>query len=129
MKKGVTALLLVPVFLIGAASAQKPAVQVSCSDPQTQYEMNVCADRKYKAADAELNRVYNRLASMLEDKARAKLKATEVSWLKYRDDNCDYESSLYEGGSIRPLIYSSCMERMTKARTAELREQIEEREQ
>ena len=130
MKKTATALLLlVPVFLSGAASAQKHALQVSCTDPQTQYEMNVCADRKYKAADAELNRVYNRLASMLEDKERAKLKATEVSWLKYRDDNCDYESSLYEGGSMRPAVYSSCMERMTKARTAELRGQIEEREQ
>ena len=129
MKKTATALLLVPAFLIGAASAQKPAVRVSCDDPQTQYEMNVCADRRYKAADAELNRVYDRLASLLEDGARAKLKATEVSWLKYRDDNCDYESSLYEGGSMRPAVYSSCMERMTKERTAELRGQIEEREQ
>ncbi len=129
MKKIVTALLLVPVFLNGAASAQKTALQVSCTDPQTQYEMNVCADRKFKAADAELNKVYNSLASKLEDAARAKLKAVEVSWLKYRDDNCDYESSLYEGGSMKPLIYSSCMERMTKARTAELRGQIEEREQ
>ena len=129
MKQTPAALLLFPVFLVGAASAQKPAVQVSCSDPQTQYEMNVCADRKFKAADAELNRVYNLLASKLEEKARAKLKATEVSWLKYRDDNCDYESSLYEGGSMRPAVYSSCMERMTKARAAELRGQIEEREQ
>ena len=128
MKRLFTATLLC-ASLLNAASAQKTTPQVSCSDPQTQYEMNVCADRKYKAADAELNKVYNRLASMLEEKARAKLKATEVSWLKYRDDNCDYESSLYEGGSMRPAIYSSCMERMTKARTAELREQIEEREQ
>lgn len=129
MKKIVTALLLFPVLLDGAASAQKHTVQVSCTDPQTQYEMNVCAERKFKAADAELNRVYNRLASKLDEGARTRLKATEVSWLKYRDDNCDYESSLYEGGSMRPLIYSSCMERMTKARTAELREQIQERDQ
>jgi uncharacterized protein YecT (DUF1311 family) len=128
MKRLFAALLLFTA-LLPAASAQKTSPQVSCRDPQTQYEMNVCSHRAYKAADAELNKVYNRLASKLDEAARAKLKAVEVSWLKYRDDNCDYESALYEGGSIQPAIYSSCMERMTKARTAELREQIEEREQ
>ncbi|MBV9926872.1 MAG: DUF1311 domain-containing protein [Acidobacteria bacterium] len=129
MKRLFAATLLCTALLGASASAQKTAPQVSCRDPQSQYEMNVCADRAYKAADAVLNGVYNQLAAKLEEKERAKLKATEVSWLKYRDDNCDYESSLYEGGSMRPLIYSSCMERMTKARTAELREQIKEQEQ
>ena len=128
MKRLFAALLLFTA-LLPDASAQKTAPQVSCRDPQSQYEMNVCSDRAYKAADAELNKVYNRLASKLDEAARAKLKAVEVSWLKYRDDNCDYESALYEGGTLQPAIYSSCMERMTKARTAELREQIEEREQ
>ncbi len=127
MKRLFIAVLLF-MALLAAASAQKNAPQVSCSDPQTQYEMNVCADRKFKAADAELNRVYNRLAAKQDEGARAKLKATEASWLRYRDDNCDYEASLYEGGSMKPAIYSSCMERMTRARTAELREQIKEQD-
>ena len=93
--------------------------------------MNMCAAKKFKAADAELNRVYNLLASKVGDYGgqREKLKAAETSWLKYRDDNCDYEASLYEGGSLKPSIYSSCMERMTKARTAELREEIKEQDQ
>ena len=129
MKRLFAALQLLTALLDAPASAQKTAPQVSCRDPQTQYEMNVCADRAYKAADAELNKVYNRLVSKLDEAARTKLKVVEVTWLKYRDANCDYEAALYEGGSIKPAIYSSCMERMTKARTAELREQIKEREQ
>jgi len=126
MNKIAPALLLSCALLFTAASAQKRAAQNPCEDPQTQVELNLCADRKFKAADAELNRVYNQLAAKLEAGGRAKLKAAEASWLKYRDDNCAYEEELYEGGSMQPLIYSSCLERMTKSRTTELRGQLKD---
>ena len=128
MKRIVHAILLC-LALLAAAPAQKPAQGDPCDDAQSQSEMNICADKKFKAADAALNRVYGQLGSKLEAGARAKLKAAEVSWLKYRDDNCGYEAAQFEGGSMRPLIYSSCLERMTKARTAELRGQLKELEQ
>ena len=131
MKRTLPALLLSCAALAAAAPAQRRGAKDPCADAQSQGEMNVCTSKRFEAADAELNRVYNQLASMLKDDEaqRARLKAAEVSWLKYRDDNCDYEASVYEGGSIKPLIRSSCLERMTKARTAELRGQIKEREQ
>jgi uncharacterized protein YecT (DUF1311 family) len=129
MKRIVSAILLA-FALLAAAPAQKRAQSDPCGDDaQSQSEMNICADKKFKAADAVLNRVYNQLAAKLEADARAKLKAAEVSWLKYRDDNCDYESASFEGGSMQPLIRSSCYERMTKARTEELRGQIKDLEQ
>lgn len=126
-----SAMLSCAALSAAAAAAQTRQPADPCRDPQSQAEMNMCAAKRFKAADAELNRVYNRLVSKLGDDAGqlAKLKAAETSWLKYRDDNCDYEDSFFEGGSMRPLIYSSCMERMTKARTAELRGQIKEMEQ
>ena len=125
MKRIVPALLL-SFSLLAAASAQKRAEPNPCDDPQSQAEMNICADKQFKAADAELNRVYAGLAAKLEAGARAKLKAAEVSWLKYRDDNCEYEAAPFDGGSMQPLIRSSCLERMTRARTAELRGQLKE---
>ncbi|MDT7809731.1 MAG: hypothetical protein QOJ70_3544 [Acidobacteriota bacterium] len=128
MKIIVSAILLSFALLV-AAPAQKRAQRDSCDDAQSQSEMNICADKKFKAADAALNRVYNQLAPKLEADARAKLKAAEVSWLKYRDDNCDYEAAQFEGGSMQPLIYSSCLERMTKARTEELRGQLKDLDQ
>ena len=131
MKRTLLALLLSCAALLTVAHAQKSRAKDPCANAQTQYEMNVCSAEKYKAADAELNRVYNRLVSRLEGDAGqiAKLKTAETSWLKYRDDNCDYVASAYEGGSIKPLIYNTCMEQMTKARTAELRGQIKELDQ
>ena len=110
--------------VFSAAPAQKRAQKGACDDPQSQAEMNICADERFRAADAALNRVYGQLAAKEEGDSRAKLKAAEVSWLKYRDDNCAYEAASFEGGSMQPLIRSSCLERMTKARTAELREQL-----
>ena len=128
MKRIVPAILF-SFALLAAAPAQKRAQSDNCDDPQSQSEMNICADKKFKAADAALNRVYSQLASKLDAAARAKLKAAEVSWLKYRDDNCDYEAAQFEGGSMQPLIYSSCLGRMTKARTDELRGQLKDLDQ
>ena len=129
MKRILLALLLSCAAL--SAPAQRRAAKDPCRDPQSQAEMNMCAREKFKAADAELNRVYSRLASLLADNEgqREKLKAAETAWLKYRDDNCEYEASFFDGGSMRPLILSSCFERMTKARAAELRGQIKEMSQ
>ncbi|HEV7892822.1 MAG TPA: lysozyme inhibitor LprI family protein [Pyrinomonadaceae bacterium] len=131
MKRILLTLLLSCAALSAEVPAQKPEANDPCRDPQSQAEMNMCAAKRFKAADAELNRVYNRLVSKLGDDAGslARLKTAETSWLKYRDDNCDYEADFFEGGSMKPLIYSSCMERMTKARTAELRGQIKEFDQ
>ena len=130
MKRLVTAVLFT-FALLAAAHAQKQAQRDPCEGEgaETQSAMNMCADKKFKAADAVLNRVYNELASKLEADARARLKTAEVSWLKYRDDNCEYEAAPWDGGSMQPLIRSSCYERMTKARTEELRGQIKELEQ
>jgi uncharacterized protein YecT (DUF1311 family) len=127
MKRLVTAVLFT-FALLAAAHAQKQAQRDPCEGEgaETQSAMNMCADKKFKAADAVLNRVYNQLAAKLETDARARLKAAEVSWLKYRDDNCDYEAALFEGGSMQPLIYGTCLERMTKARTEELRGQLKD---
>ncbi|HZT60441.1 MAG TPA: lysozyme inhibitor LprI family protein [Pyrinomonadaceae bacterium] len=129
MKKIVLVLLLSCAALLVNVSAQRRAAKNPCDDARTQLDMNICADKQFKAADAELNRVYDQLAAKLEGDLRAKLKTAEVSWLKYRDDNCGYEAGVYEGGSMRPMVYSFCLERMTKARTAELREQIKEQNQ
>ncbi|MFL6256336.1 MAG: lysozyme inhibitor LprI family protein, partial [Pyrinomonadaceae bacterium] len=59
----------------------------------------------------------------------ALLKEAELAWIKYRDTNCTFESSQYAGGTMRPMIESFCMARVTKARTAELKEQFELRQQ
>ena len=131
MKRIVPCLLLVLLLLSAAgAKTQKQRQTNPCENAPSQYEANQCAHREYVAADAELNKVYNQLAAKLDDaEQRAQLKAAELAWIKYRDENCTFEGLFYKGGTMRPMIESFCLAHVTKARAAELREQIKVLEQ
>jgi uncharacterized protein YecT (DUF1311 family) len=95
-----------------------------CKDPMTQSEMNLCSRRDYEKADAELNKVYKQLMLELagyEKDPRPKFQEAQSLWLKYRDANCDSEASIYEGGTIRPTVYYSCLASVTRQRTRGIR--------
>ncbi|RVT72734.1 DUF1311 domain-containing protein [Flavobacterium sufflavum] len=94
---------------------------------QTQSEMNVTANAKYKKADAELNKVYKQLMAILDPNEKPLLIQAEKDWVKYRDSHCKFDTSQYEGGSIQPLIYSTCLEELTRKRIAEIKASIKER--
>ncbi|MEO8436708.1 MAG: lysozyme inhibitor LprI family protein, partial [Pyrinomonadaceae bacterium] len=115
----ITSVLGVVVF----AQKKKPAKD-PCKDPLSQSEMNVCSRRDYEKADAEMNKVYKQL--MLElagygSDPRPKFQEAQSLWIKYREANCDSDASLYEGGSIRPTIYYSCLASVTRERTKMLK--------
>ena len=93
---------------------------------QTQMEMNQSAAQGYYKADAELNKVYKVLMSKLDEKGKALLIKVENDWIKYRDSHCNFEASFYEGGSMQPMIYSSCLESVTMDRINELKAAIKE---
>ncbi len=82
-----------------------------------------CARRHYAEATAELERARASLRADLSPGSRAKLRAAERLWLRYRKTNCDAEASIYEGGTIQPLIELRCMARLTRERAAELKTQ------
>lgn len=118
---------LFPLLLLTAAGAQtqKQRPTQPCEERGSQAEASGCAHQEYLAADAELNKAYNRLAAALDAEDKALLKASELAWIKYRDSNCVFESAQYKGGTMRPMIESFCLTRVTKARTADLKEQYE----
>jgi uncharacterized protein YecT (DUF1311 family) len=120
------------LFLIGGAAFSVSAQQKKpdpCPDAQSQAEMNQCAGKAYKAADAELNQAYQKLVAMLDDEEKTQLKNVETAWLKYRDANCEFVADQFKGGSIRPMIYAFCLADMTRNRTAEIKNQITDRDQ
>lgn len=120
------------VLLCGSAPvamAQTPAAQPKkqpCNDALNQQEMNRCAAEEYKKADAELNKVYQQLLPKLEAAHKEKLKTAQRAWLSFRDAHCDYESLIFEGGTMQPLIQYSCLEAVTRERTKQLRASLQE---
>jgi uncharacterized protein YecT (DUF1311 family) len=109
-----------------SANAQKPPDD-PCPNAQTQGEMNQCAGNAYKAADGELNQLYRKLVAMLDAEGKIQLKAAQTAWLKYRDAHCEFVADQYKGGSMRPMIHAFCLADVTKDRTTELKDNVEER--
>lgn len=96
--------------------------KLNCNNPQTQTAINECAKLSYQRADKKLNQAYQQLLPTLETSRKQKLIAAQLAWIKFRDTNCEFEGSKYEGGSIASSIYSGCLENTTKLRTQELQE-------
>ncbi|MEB3212692.1 MAG: lysozyme inhibitor LprI family protein [Leptolyngbyaceae bacterium] len=105
-------------------TAQNP--DFNCDNPQYQLEMNYCASLDYQRADEGLNRTYGDLMAVIPDARREKLIAAEQAWIQYRDTTCEFERSQYEGGSIEPMIYHSCMARLTQDQTLLLKSYLDE---
>lgn len=121
MKTFVTAafilLLLAPVLCARGQSAIDP-----CTEGTSPQQM-ACAGRDFKAASDQLKRARAELSEDLEPRSRVKFRAAERLWLGYRKSNCEAEASIYEGGTIQPLIELRCMARVTRERAAELKAQ------
>ncbi|MBD2451819.1 lysozyme inhibitor LprI family protein [Nostoc sp. FACHB-152] len=96
------------------------AQKLNCNEAQTQLEINNCAHLSYQNADKKLNRAYKQLLPKLSKSRQQKLIAAQLAWIKFRDASCEFERSQYEGGSIAPTIYSTCLEAVTKQRTQQL---------
>lgn len=91
-----------------------------CGQYETQQDMNQCAARNYEISDGELNQLYQKLNDSLSSSGQDSLTAVEEQWIGFRDGQCQLESQRYAGGSIAPLIRSSCLERITDDRIATL---------
>ncbi|ELS04085.1 hypothetical protein Xen7305DRAFT_00038130 [Xenococcus sp. PCC 7305] len=93
----------------------------NCDNPLTQTTMNICANLDYQEADARLNEIYQQVKrEIVNDVQEQKLIKVQLSWIEFRDLNCNYIADAYRGGSIQPLIYYSCLTSLTEERIQHL---------
>ncbi|MGR3500875.1 lysozyme inhibitor LprI family protein [Pseudaestuariivita sp.] len=107
------------------------AQTLNCADPQTQVEMTGCAAEAYEAADEDLNlawgmaiaqaRILDQGLGADEVKTSVILRDAQRAWIPFRDKACEAESLLARGGSMQNMLFYICLERLTRARTEELR--------
>lgn len=113
---------LATVCLLGSAQAMAAD---SCTNPQTQADMNQCASQDYKNEDSRLNQTYKTLRSHLTTKEKSQLKTVQLAWISYRDKSCEFTTRNSVGGSIHSLEKNSCLSQMTAVRRGELEQEIE----
>jgi uncharacterized protein YecT (DUF1311 family) len=99
---------------------------VNCANASDQATMNQCAGQDYKAADKELNRVYQQITGRLKNNSDGKklLVSAQRAWIGFRDAQCKFSASGVAGGSVYPLIYSNCMTSVTKVRVEALKQYL-----
>jgi len=107
-------------LLAGGAQAAGDAGPDDCNPDGNQMQLNACAARGFRAADAALNIRYGEVMKTLSPQLRVDLRTEQRAWLKGRDPACKRASKANEGGSIWPLVFNSCLEKSTRKRTAEL---------
>jgi uncharacterized protein YecT (DUF1311 family) len=107
-------------LLAGSARAAADAGPDDCDPNGNQQQMNACAARDFRAADAVLNIRYGEVMKTLSPQMRVALRTEQRAWLKGRDPACKRAAKANEGGSIWPLVFSACLEKSTRKRTDEL---------
>ena len=124
--------------LLLLAQAPADAPQWNCDEPIAQQELNYCAHQDYLAADADLNAQWGITSAEMKERDKGgwgeedgrpgyfeTLLEGQRAWLKYRDAQCTSEGYWARGGSMEHMLRSYCLARLTKLRTAELRELVE----
>jgi len=92
---------------------------------QTQMEMNMQANAEYKKADKEMAAVYKKVQKKITDpKEKTLFLEAQRTWIKYKEAHCKSASAAELGGSIYPLVYASCLRKLTEQRTAQLNEYL-----
>jgi len=132
------ATLILPLL---AQAAEPPVPGWNCDDPQVQQEMNWCAGRDFAVADERLNAQWKITSEVMKQRdaewaeigsADARpgffpsLLEAQRGWLRYRDAHCRVDGYIARGGTLEPLLVSSCKARLTRMRTEELKALVED---
>lgn len=126
--------LAVAALLLSASVSTAQEPDVDCENAMTQMDMNICADRDYQEADVALNAAYKKAISAAREMddgvadlgknyvgAADALKRAQRAWIGYRDGQCEFAGFGARGGSMEPLLVSSCLADLTRKRTDELK--------
>lgn len=136
MRNKITKLVFSLSIIWASMASFATAAELNCSNPVTQREMNQCAEVYFQAADGDLNEDYKMARSAMIDVdaqlpenlagAEKALLNAQRAWIKFRDFSCAAEGYLFRGGSMEPLMVTTCKERLTRQRSEELRTLFEQ---
>ena len=113
-------LLAVPLLLAGGPVLASD--RLDCKNAVSQNDMNTCADMAFQKTDALLNATYKATLKGMDAHTADLLRKAQRAWVAFRDAECVYQNAENEGGSIYPMVYSGCLDRLTKLRIQQLKQ-------
>ena len=106
-------------ILIFAFSYSAQSKELDCDNALTTIEINVCAGRTLDIAETEL-KTYIATAEQKyasEKNVIEALQKSQFAWINYRKSHCHAIYEKWSRGTIRGVMFSSCMLQLTKERT------------
>jgi uncharacterized protein YecT (DUF1311 family) len=121
-------LLVAPGWFLnnGALAQSNKLVSQSfdCRKAKTTPELTYCSRLDYETADKRLNRVYQRVVSNVRGERKNFLVNAQLAWIKFRDNNCNFETYLSRGGREYNIYRNICLQELTERRTKDLEKNI-----
>jgi len=110
-----------------------PSWAASCEDAMTTAEMRVCTAEALARADSRLNTAYRdaRVAAREADRLHSEvpgngaeyhLREAQRAWIKLRDADCALAGFPFRGGTMEPVLVTSCLADLTEKRTEDLKD-------
>ena len=102
-------------------------IQTETSEPtdcyesaKTQFDLNNCAIADLNKEDSLLKSLISDIKKILLADEYSKLLVTQKEWELYKEENCDWEASFWEGGSVEPMSFAQCLAQEDKQRINEI---------
>jgi uncharacterized protein YecT (DUF1311 family) len=121
--KALLAALIVILLSGNAARAQDEKIDCA-SQSLNQMQLDQCAGREFKAAEARLDALYLSMRAKYDAPNGALFEAAQRSWRAWRDAECAYETNGTAGGTINSMMQTKCRAARTSARLKELDAQL-----
>ena len=103
-----------------AVASKEPSLD--CSAAQTQADLNACAYEEFLGTQADMAAELKRLQDVFSVDQQAGLRRVQRAWLGFRTEACAFESRSGGAGGVQPMLQWQCVSRMTRERTARLRQ-------
>jgi uncharacterized protein YecT (DUF1311 family) len=107
--------------VVARACFDRPGSETTLGSVRCAQEEEVAWDAARAEAEAELTRGLTELGAATWEGAAA-------AWAEWRDRQCAFEATIYEGGSLAKVVAAGCRARLVAERALYVREQIELRD-
>ena len=133
------------VLLIGSAlsisyDSTAMAQELNCEAPATQIEMTSCDGMPSTRADAQLNAAWDEALAIAQDEDAFletsggdnrpafvdTLRNAQRAWISFRDSACEFRGFQARGGTMEAMLVNQCLGELTRDRTKQLQDIIQE---
>ncbi|MBI3195937.1 MAG: DUF1311 domain-containing protein [Rhodospirillales bacterium] len=114
-------MLLRPLCMAAAVAALPITGPVHA---QTQMEMTTQAGTELQRAEDRLAKVYADLSRKIHPDSKAMLDGVQQTWLRFREEECAFETRGSVGGSVHRMVVFGCKTTLTNERIKQLEYQL-----